>query len=293
MTIKTALLELKETLDHQNVDQLDETYIHELEQKNNLKTGTLPFYFNHLMMVNLNNAENQSTDSKKVNRKWTKSEVSFMFQYISERQAEGALNITEILEEVATLLNRGYQSVNYKYYTIVKAKEKKEQETFSKEDYHFTTISHQDVPVIATELIKDDVQTPTQETQTMKPQDDDLLDILSGLISNVQQLPGINLNELFKSLYQLTNMALQNQDAAQQMQSMKSEINQEKETLEQKLLQEKKRNDQLQMEVAKLAREVMAFNKLGDAAKIQNLKSYSQRLNYIIDGTGVVVQVGS
>ena len=37
----------------------------------------------------------------------------------------------------------------------------------------------------------------------------------------------------------------------------------------------------------------MAFNQLSDAAKIQNLKSYNQRLNYIIDGFGIVIQVDS
>ncbi|ETI69354.1 hypothetical protein [Neobacillus vireti] len=300
MGLKSALFEMKEALLNQKVGRSEQDFIRELEDKNQLNAGTLIFYFNNLMMLSMNSSElaNQSLDdSKKVNRKWTKTEVEFMFQYINERQEEGALNITEILEEVAQLLTRGYQSVNYKYYSLMKAKNKKE--VSNQNAYQFITISDNEVPVVSTEVIRDSAS-EQQVIQAKPSEDNDLLDILSGLITNVQQLPGINLNELLRSLYQLTNMALQNQDAVQQVASMKTEINLEKEAIreqlmkkEQQFIQEKKRNDELQLEVAKLAKEITAFNKLGDAAKIQQLKSYNQRLNYIIDSFGVVLQVSS
>lgn len=300
MGLKSALFEMKEALNNQKVGQSEQDFIHELEVKNQLSTGTLIFYFNNLMILSLNDSENANQshdDSKKVNRKWTKTEIEFMFQYITERQEEGALNITEILEEVAQLLTRGYQSVNYKYYSLIKAKNKKE--ASNQKAYQFITISDKEVPVVSTEVISDSAP-EKQVIQANPSEDNDLLDILSGLITNVQQLPGINLNELLGSLFQLTNMALQNQDAVHQIASMKSEINLEKEAIreqlmkkEQQFIQEKKRNDELQLEVAKLAKEITAFNKLGDAAKIQQLKSYNQRLNYIIDNFGVVLQVSS
>ncbi|MEH7155116.1 hypothetical protein [Neobacillus drentensis] len=300
MSLKSALFELKEGLDNQKLGHSEEIFIQELENKNNLTSGSLVYYFNYLMIESMNQLEKASqnfVDTKKVNRKWTKHEIDFMFVYIQARQEEGALNITEILEESAQLLNRGYQSVNYKYYSILKANEKKQ--ATNQKAYKFTTIAHKDVPVTTVEAIP--VKTQEQVTNQMKPeQETDLLDILSGLITNVQQIPSINLNEMLRGLYQLTNMALQNQEAVQQVEEMKSTINLEKETLrdkltkqEQQLLQEKKRNDELQKEVAKLAKEISAFNMLGDAAKIQNLKSYNQRLNYLIDGFGVVLQVGS
>ncbi|MEH7076569.1 hypothetical protein [Neobacillus drentensis] len=300
MSLKSALFELKEGLDNRKLGPSEEIFIQELENKNNLTSGSLVYYFNHLMILSMNQLEKASqnfVDTKKVNRKWTKHEIDFMFEYIQARQEEGALNITEILEESAQLLNRGYQSVNYKYYSILKANEKKQ--ATNQKGYKFTTIAHKDVPVTTVEAIP--VKTQEQVTNQMKPeQETDLLDILSGLITNVQQIPSINLNEMLRGLYQLTNMALQNQEAVQQVEEMKSTINLEKETLrdkltkqEQQLLQEKKRNDELQKEVAKLAKEISAFNMLGDAAKIQNLKSYNQRLNYLIDGFGVVLQVGS
>lgn len=298
MSLKSAIFEMKEALIDKELGQSEEDFIHELEAKNRLSAGTLVFYFNNLMMLSLNNTEytNQShVDSKKVNRKWTKIEIEFMFQYIKERQEEGALNITEILEEIAQLLNRGYQSVNYKYYSLVKAKGKKE--ASNQNGYHFTTISQTEVPVISTEVILD-TPSDAQMNQNNSSQNDDLLDILSGLINNVQQLPGINLNDLLGSLYQLTNMALQNQDAVRQISSLKEESNLEKQVLREKVmkkekqfLQEKKRNDELQLEVSNLAKEITAFNQLGDAAKIQNLKSYNQTLKYIIDGFGVVLKV--
>ncbi|PFP30785.1 hypothetical protein COJ96_02140 [Bacillus sp. AFS073361] len=300
MSLKSALFEIKETIMNQEIVSEDD-FIHALESKHNLSDGTLIFYFNSLMLLNINNKEyaNQSLDdSKKVNRKWTKIEIEFMFQYIKERQEEGALNITEILEEVAQLLNRGYQSVNYKYYSLVKEKDKTNQ--VKQNDFQFTTISQNEIPVVSTEVIKDTPPAAPQVKEMNPSQDDNLLDILSGLITNVQRLPGINLNELLGSLYQLTTMAIQNQDAVQQVESMRSEVNLEKETLRENLLkkehqlkQEKIRNDALQLEVTKLAQEIRAFNQLGDAAKVQNLKSYNQRLNYIIDGFGVVVQVAS
>jgi hypothetical protein len=220
-----------------------------------------------------------------------------MFQYIKERQEEGGLNITEILEETAQLLNRGYQSVNYKYYSFIKANDKKQ--TTDQNVYHFTTISQNEIPVISTEVISD-APKATQVNSDDSPEDGDLLDILSGLITNVQQLPNINLQQFLGSLYHLTNMALQNQTAFQKIELMKSEVNLEKEALRQKLIQneqllvqEKMRNDKLQEEVSKLAKAITAFNQLGDAAKIQNLKSYNQSLNYIIDGFGLVLKVGS
>ncbi|MEH7307830.1 hypothetical protein [Neobacillus drentensis] len=300
MSFKNALFELKEALAKQEFGQSEEAFIHELENKNNLSSGSLVFYFNNLMILSMNNIENSSQnleDTKKINRKWMKNEIEFMFEYIKVRQEEGALNITEIMEETAQLLNRGYQSVNYKYYSIIKANEKKQ--ASNQNAYQFTTISHRDVPVTSVEAIKD-TSIPAQTNQMNPSQESDLLDILSGLITNVQQIPSINLNEMLRGLYQLTNMALQNQEATEQVEKMKSTINLEKEALrdklakqEQQLLQEKKRNDELQIEVSKLAKEITAFNKLGDAAKIQNLKSYNQRLNYLIDGFGIVLQVAA
>ncbi len=314
MSLKSAVFEIKESLinNHQQ-DKPEEAYIHELEVKNNLAAGRLVFYYNNLLMFHLNNPENSNSsfdDTKKVNRKWTKNEVGFMFQYITERQDEGGLNITELLEEVAQLLNRGYQSVNYKYYSQIKAKDKKPKAT-KQPFYQFTTIAQDYLPVMSTEVIVPEqnkeqlvvqkTQDPIiQQEQPHPVESDDLLDILSGLITNVQQLPGINLNELLKSLYQLTNMALQNQDAVQQIESVRAEVHHEKQALHERLIlqekqldAEKKRNDELQAEVAKLAREISAFNKLEDTAKIQNLKTYNQRLNYLIDNFGVVLQVGS
>ncbi|MDQ0199563.1 hypothetical protein [Neobacillus ginsengisoli] len=300
MSLKSALFEMRDELVSSGAVRLDENYFHELEAKNHLSAGTLVYYFNNLMLLGINNSdhENQtSDDSKKVNRKWSKNEIDFMFQYIKERQDEGALNITEILNEIAQLLNRGYQSVNYKYYTLVKSKEKKQQA--NQNEFIFTTIKEAEIPVISVEPISETTQAP-QLNPSNSAQNDDLLDILSGLITNVQQLPGINLNELLKSLYQLTNLALQNQDAVQQLESIKTETNLEKEVLQEKLrkkdqqlMQEKKRNDELQLEIAKIVNEISAFNQLGDAAKIQNLKKHNQRLNYIIDGSGLVLQVGS
>lgn len=304
MSLKAALLELKELMQSQRDAQVDEKEISEIEGQYGLAKGTLVFYYNNMLLLRLNQSQESDetgAGAKKVNRKWTKSEVNFMFHYIRERQNEGALNITEILEEVAGLLNRGYQSVNYKYYTLSKEKIKKEK--INQNKYEFVTIPESDLPVVSTEIISDNGlnrEPVAVNNASMRADSSDLLDILSGLISNVEQLPGLNLNELLRSLYQLTNMALMNQDAVREIESIKSEISSEKDMLqdklkkrEQQLMLEKRRNDELQGEVAKLAREIHAFNQLGDAAKIQNLKSYNQRLNYIIDSFGVVLQVGS
>ncbi len=298
MSFKSALFEMKEVITDQTLGQSEEGFIRDLEAKNDLSSGTLVFYFNFFMMLKLQHS--QSNDqSKKTNRKWSKNEIEFLFQYIKERQQEGALNITEILEECAQLLDRGYQSVNYKYYSLLKQEEKKE-DTKHKNSYLFTTIDEKEVPVIATEVLSDPLQVPKVPQGKPFQNDEDLLDILSGLISNVQQLQGLNVTDLFRNLYQLTSLAVQNQAALQQMESKKSEIHLEKEALREKLMKqeqqlktERKRNDELQVEVAKLAKEINAFNQLGDAAKIQQLKAYNQRLNYIIDGFGIVLQVGS
>lgn len=298
MGLKFALIELKKAIENDVSEISVDDYIRDLEIQNELNTGTLVFYYNNLIL-SLNNLDKNNFDgSKKVNRKWTKNEIQFLFQYIKERQEEGGLNITEILEEVAQLLNRGYQSVNYKYYSVMKQKDRKE--TSNQNSLHFTTITQDQIPVVATEKIETIETAHSPQVNNVTSPEDDLLDVLSGLISNVEKLPGINLNDMLRSLYQLTNMALQNQDAVKQLENVKSEIHHEKESLkkslkqkEQQLIQEKRRNDELQLEVAKLANEIMAFNKLGDAAKIQNLKSYNQRLNYIIDGSGIVLKVGS
>jgi hypothetical protein len=293
MSLKAALFEMKEALLNQRVGRSVEEFINHLADKFNLNPGTLVFYFNTLVITN-HYTETEKSSQKKTNRKWTKNEINFMFQYLYARQEEGILNITEILDETAQLLNRGYQSVNYKYYSLQKDGEKNT--SLRQNEIHFTTISENEVPVITTEVIKN-----IPSTLASKPsKDDDLLDILSGLIHNVEQLPGLNLNELLGSLLQLTSMAIENQKLVQQFENEKKIYDHEKEALKQKLsknekqlIQEKKRNDQLQLEVAKLAKEIMTFNQLGDAAKLKNLKSYNQRLNYIIDGTGVVLKVGS
>lgn len=299
MGLKSALFDMKEAMMNQQVELADEAFIHELETKYQLRAGSLVSYFNQLMMMKMQNQnrENQPGDhTKKINRKWTKVEIEFMLQYITERQEEWGANITEILDEVAKLLDRGYQSVNYKYYALMKSKNKT---SHHQNDLQFTTISQTDLPVLSAEVMEDSLSLPEKASEEPS-QEEDLLDILSGLIANVEKLLGMNLNELLRSLYQLTNMALQNQDALQEMESMKSKVHQEKEALkeklakkEQQLLLEKKRNDELQSEVAQLAKEIMAFNQLGDAAKIQNLKAYNQRLNYIIDGFGLVLKIGS
>lgn len=298
MSLKSALFDMKKAMENDRIGKSVDEFIHELEFQHELNAGTLVFYYNNLMMSLTRTEKANFDDSKKVNRKWAKDELQFMFQYIKERQDEGGLNITELLEEVAQLLNRGYQSVNYKYYSQMKENDRKKQS--NQNSYNFTTITQTQIPVLSTEKIATAQAMPSPSMDDNETTGEELLDILSGLISNVEKLPGINLNDMLKSLYQLTNMALQNQDAVRQFENVKSEIHHEKESLkkslkqkDQQLLEEKRRNDELQLEVAKLAKEIMAFNQLGDAAKIQNLKSYNQRLNYIIDGSGVVLKVGS
>jgi hypothetical protein len=298
MSLKLALFEMKEVLEkHKNKNLDEDIFISELEKKHGLRENTLVFYYNNLMFLTIKPSSDLLSEAKKVNRKWSKNEIDFMFQYIKERQEESVNNITELLKEVAALLNRGYQSVNYKYYSLVK--ENEGQQANNLNGYHFTTITEKEVPVISTEALPESnpvfPNNPNQQSQNTN-----LLDILSGLITNVEQIPGIQLHELLGSLYQLTNMALQNRDAAQQLNKIKAENQREKEALkeqlkqkEQQLMLEKKRNDELQQEIAKLAKEISAFNQLGDAAKIQNLKSYNQRLNYLIDGSGVVLKVGT
>jgi hypothetical protein len=269
--------------------------IRKLEIKNQLNTGSLDYYFNIFMILKMKHPKkNTQIQTKKINRKWINSEIELMFQYLNDRQEENAINITELLEEVAQLLNRGYQSVNYKYYTIVKEREQE----IGQKDYKFMTISQMDVPVISTELVQR--KTVPETNVEEKAQENDLLDLLSGLITNVQELPGIQLNELLKSLFHLTNLAIGNQkgnlntDHLQQKASLDNEWLREKLfQKEQQLIQEKKRNDELQAEVNRLAKEISAFNQLGDAAKIQNLKSYNQKLNSIIDKTGFALQLGS
>jgi hypothetical protein len=293
--LKSALFEMKDVLEKDQSGVGMDQVIRNLEIKNHLNTGSLDYYLNIFMILKMKHPKKIiQTQTKKINRKWINSEIELMFRYLNDRQEENAINITELLEEVAQLLNRGYQSVNYKYYTLVKEKEQE----IGQNDYKFMTISQIDVPVISTELVQRKAVSETKLEE--KAQDNDLLDLLSGLITNVQGLPGIQLNELLKSLYHLTNLAMGNQkgnlntDDSQRKASLDNEWLQEKLLQkEQQLLLEKKRNDELQAEVNRLAKEISAFNQLGDAAKIQNLKSYNQKLNSIIDKTGFALQIGS
>lgn len=290
VSLKSAMLQLKDAIVEYEEEQLTEEFVSDMEAKNGLRAGVLVSYLNQLIKLNIKiqvNDQNPQEDSKKINRKWSKNEIEFMFQYIKDRQDEGALNITEILEEISQILNRGYQSVNYKYYTLIK-KHGKNLTDNEQKNYQFTTISETKIPVIATELMGQPFSNQ-QVYQVAASQDDDLLDILSGLITNTQQLPGINLNDLLRSIYQLTNMALQNQDAAVQIESIKTEISREKVILQEQLkenqrqlAQERKRNDQLEKEFSSIANEIEAFNRLSDGAKIQNLKSFNQRLNNLV-----------
>jgi hypothetical protein len=294
VSLKSAIFALKEIITNQK-DIDHEPLIRELEDKHGIKNGELNVYYNMIMKLNRKSAEPANDDAKKINRKWTESEINFMFQYLHDRQNEGALNITEILEEIAQLLNRGYQSVNYKYYSLVK-NSGKNQTIKQNEGYQFTTIPENKVPVVSTEIIHSSLSKSPVHHVPM--QEDDLLDILSGLITNLQQLPGINLNDLLRSLLELTNLALQNQEAAKQINRIKSEMKKEKETLQEKLkkielqlTQEKKRNRELAEDLFQLANEVEAFNQLSDAAKIQNLKSFNQRLKQFIGRTIEVQQI--
>ena len=157
-----------------------------------------------------------------------KTEIDFMFQYIAGREEEGGLNITELLDETAQLLDRDYRSVNYKYYSLLnKINQKQDTEQSA---IQFSAISQPALPIDTTEIINDFPTVPNMNQQN--DVDDDLLDILSGLINNVQKLPRIHLNELLRCLFELTNMALQNQDAVQQLEAVKSETNNEKEALQ-------------------------------------------------------------
>lgn len=301
MSLKSALFEMKEGLVNLTSGLSEEQFIHDLEVKNGLQDGYLVWYFSELMMIKMHSRESESQrqdKSKKVNRKWSKHEINLMLRYINERQEEWGVNITEILDEVAKLLKRGYQSVNYKYYSLIKSNQDNKKE--DRNQYRIMTISQESIPVLSTEVVPITSVLPEFNNKGFSSEKDDLLEILSGLLSNVQKLPGINLNELLRSLSQLTNMALQNQYAYQEIEKVKSKINREKESLqekmekkEQRLIQEKKRNDELQLEILELAKEIRAFNQLGDTAKIQNLKAYNQKLSYIIDGIGLMHKVGS
>lgn len=301
MGLKSALFEMKDVLEKDQKGVGLDQVIRNLEMKNQLNTGSLDYYYNIFMILKIKQPKKNSqtqNPTKKINRKWISCEIELMFQYLNDRQEENTINITELLEEVAQLLNRGYQSVNYKYYTLVKEKEQKQEPEIGQKDYKFMTISQIDVPVISTELIQS--KTVSEIEVDKKDQENDLLDLLSGLITNVQELPGIQLNELLGSLFHLTSLAVGNQNGNPNIENLQQKASLDNEWLreklfqkEQQLIQEKKRNDELQAEVNRLAMEISAFSKLGDAAKIQNLKSYNQKLNSIIDKTGFALQIGS
>ncbi|WP_318507737.1 hypothetical protein [Bacillus sp. T3] len=298
MSLRTAIFQMKDALKVKDLESVNVELIDEIEKINGLKEGILASYLAHLKKLNLNISDEElpQNESKKINRKWTKNEIEFMFQYLNDRQDEGAINITEILEEIAQLLNRGYQSVNYKYYTLLKKQGKKDPDD-RQQNYQFTTIPEMKIPVIYTELIPQ-IQPEQKVCQVTTTKEDDLLDVLSGFITNIQQLPGLNLNDLLRSLYQLSDMALQNLDDVTTFENIKNEIIQEKAELQEKLkqkerqlAQEKKRNEELQKAILNIANEVSAFNQLSDVAKIQNLKSFNQRLNSVLEKPAYLDQI--
>ncbi len=298
VSLRTAIFQMKDALKVKDLESVNVELIDEIEKINGLKEGILASYLAHLKKLNLNISDEElpQNESKKINRKWTKNEIEFMFQYLNDRQDEGAINITEILEEIAQLLNRGYQSVNYKYYTLLKKQGKKDPDD-RQQNYQFTTIPEMKIPVIYTELIPQ-IQPEQKVCQVTTTKEDDLLDVLSGFITNIQQLPGLNLNDLLRSLYQLSDMALQNLDDVTTFENIKNEIIQEKAELQEKLkqkerqlAQEKKRNEELQKAILNIANEVSAFNQLSDVAKIQNLKSFNQRLNSVLEKPAYLDQI--
>jgi hypothetical protein len=106
MSLKPALFEMKEALMNQEVGQSEQDFIHELETKNRLSAGSLVFYYNNLMMLSMNSTEysNQTLNgSKKINRKWTKMEIEFMFQYIKERQEDWRKLRSYLIEGISLL----------------------------------------------------------------------------------------------------------------------------------------------------------------------------------------------
>lgn len=278
-TVKDTVLEIKEIVFGQhNVDV--ERYALELSERCTLSFDDIKDMFNNLTLIYMNETNPKYNHTQK--KIWSKGEDQLMHHYVElalkEKRENGKpKSKSVILEELNDIfIGRTIQSISFRYYETKRALN--------------------DVVDTAKEVsVTKEIEKPVTLFTMNEPQKDseDILDMVINLVDNVETV-GLDVSSLFKSLYVMSQRAVENSNIGK-VEELEGKV----EFLESELDKEKSKNEYLQTEVSKLIadfdkvkREIEYFDGLTGKQKLQQLQNFNRNIKYMVDKFGGVVAVG-
>lgn len=256
-SLKDTVMEIKEIVfGNHNIDIED--YIIDLSSRSELDIDDIRNLYNHIALIYESVNKPKMIKGKKT---WSKSEDDFILEYMRLSNNSIANNIQDISE---VLINRTKQAISFRYYNCIREGDEKS----SKREYNKETNKQEYIgEVEKIEEIKENKETRD---------DYDLIDIVVGIVDNLEKSK-IDATILFKSILNLSEKALANNDI---------ELKLKEQEEENKRLKDEIRN--LLNDFGTIKEEVSQYSRLNSKEKLQQFNTHNNRVKYIVEKFGNV-----
>lgn len=285
MELKQAIQELKNLVFSSEFNDIDiEKYVENLaEQCDIVSVEDLINIYNNMYLWKTQSAQPKFVRGNPV---WSNGEKEVLYTVtLLAKNERPDLNADDIFENMVDIFHgRTIGSIRLQYYQIRRDK-------LGKND-HMVKDSKTKYNEAIKLLNNNKEEEITEEITNVKDNDEEinLIDTAVELINNVDKV-GLDINTFFVGMLNLSRKAVENNNV-EKIENLELELR--KERSRNNLLQNK--NDQLQNEFSKLyyefdklKNEIEHFNGLSSKEKLQNLKKYNSRLQYMVDQFGGIV----
>lgn len=248
---------LQKKVSKESVHKLSSDSISQISNDFEIKESVV-HHFYKLLKVKATEEKNKVI-SKTGHRHWCDSEKLMILTYINH--ASSNKTKTQCLVEISNFLGRTFNATQFLYYNFS-----------NKEDEIQKAIENVDkiYEVIETNFQSDSIKNKTN---------DDVFDYIKNISENFKTLENENLESLFKSLANLTQLAVGNL-------SDEKKVNELKETIEIKnneIFRLKKELSLLTDNFYRLKRVILDFHELDTIDKLSQMKTYNEDLNELIE----------
>ena len=268
-----ALLEMKQVI-YEDVNDKDpdfdiDKFIHDMAAKSHYKEETLAQFYNAILLWKFQ-AEKNKREFGGVN-KWTKGELTILRLYAETLEHKKARTV--IFRELSELIERTEGSISFVYY---KRDLYEEEETVDEGEIlanvQTATLVPTEVSVIRNEAPAIPAVDPTPPVMIEKKEESvDILDLLTSLLSNFENLAEFDLTGLLNGLNLLSELAVKNTGVDEKTKGEMKSLREENERLNGEV-------DEYKRRFSNIKNAVQQFDQFDSVEKIKRLKEYHQKL---------------
>lgn len=304
LALKDLALNLKDSIIEEKDLDLEE-YTATLSEQSGINHYDIKDMYNNMFLV-----YNTTVDESVKRRLWTDVEDNLIIQYVAMSKKVDK-TIRESLEDLEDLLiSRTAVSIIFRYYNVLTApsKRKKSKKSTTRKPKKLvapkgdkpvvednSNAEEQIVEVVESEVedklntdekiseAEADVVVQEQPLSDTKANDEDLIDVVSEIVENVENA-NVDVSSLFKDILTLSRKAVENNNDLERVKSLEKELQAEKEY--NKIL--KSEYNLLLKDLDILKEEIKKYDEMTSKEKLKNFREHSNTVKYIVDQFGTV-----